>query len=208
MLLDYFVKYMWSKFAPTAVTAKADHARTHWGYCGRSRRTGIKSRRPAPNLSFNEPNSTVCCSRCHFSPWSWFEETLLNNRLKQSAMQDSDAQNSCLKNAIFTWSTDKNLFTLATRKNSQKARPYPYVVTKTKLSEKNAFLARKTFSESLLVSVKCTKEAWYSFTPESKSMKYVIVMCFHHHTCCLSYVNSLAILSFARCTPSPTYRAR
>ena len=30
-----------------------------------------------------------------------------------------------------------------------------------------------------------------------KSMKYVIVMCFHHNTCCLSYVRSRAILSFS-----------
>ena len=59
-ILKHSTTLLWSKFASTAITATADHARRHWGYCSCGRRTGIKSR-PATNLSFNEPNSTVRC---------------------------------------------------------------------------------------------------------------------------------------------------
>jgi len=165
----------------------------HWGYCGHGRQTGIKPRRPATNLSFNTPNSTECCSVYHFSPWSWFEEKLLNNLMKHCKTQ-------MLKTVASYGSLIKIICISHTEKFTEWLAVYTSMATKNKdVAEKHFLRTGMTFSESLMVSgvcQKCTKQAWYSLTPESKSIKSVIVMCFYHNTSCLQYVRPLAILSF------------
>ena len=138
------------------------HARAHWGYYGHGRRTGIKPRRPATNLSFSMLHSTMWCSRCHFSPWSWFEETLLNNWLKQSC-------NARLKTVAWmmlaSCGSRTKICSLWPHWKNHRMIDCTHLWQRTKMSEKNAFFAQEWRSVSRWWCLsKCTKQAWYFST--------------------------------------------
>ena len=99
-----------------------------------------------------------------------------------------------LNDVIFVWFTDKNLFALATMKNSDKNQLYSSMAMKKK--RHNAI-----FPEEWHLSFACglCGDCWCQNTPvsyclirESKSTKSVIGACFCHSSCCLIYVSSLA----------------
>jgi len=127
-----------------------------------------------------------------------YSDSLLKFWLKQSLMQHLALQNSCWMILSLFDSLIKNLFALATMKNSHNNQLYSSVATKKKqVGAKRYLHTRMTFSHSLMVLCRCqnlTKAVWYCLILDSKSMKSVIVACFCYNSCCLSYARSLASL--------------
>jgi len=99
-----------------------------------------------------------------------------------------------LNDIVFILFTDKNLFALATMKNSHNNQLYLSVATKKKhirakcclhLSHQNDV---QSFADDVL---KFDYIDFILLDPESKSMRSLIVACLHCNNCCLTYIRSL-----------------
>jgi len=118
MSLHYLVKYKFSKFAPTAVTQQQImHSCTKENVTMADklvlRKEDETQIRHSTHPVAHTVAHTVCCHVDHFSWWS---------RLEATPTEDLTGAVSyvtqLLNDVIFIWFTDKNLFALATMKNS------------------------------------------------------------------------------------------
>jgi len=103
------------------------------------------------------PSSTVCCRMDHFSQRSWPEATpteVLTEAINYATLSSSKQ----LLNVIFIWFTGKNLFILATMKNSHNSDLYSSVATKKKhIGAKRYLCTWTTFGHSVTVLVGVSK---------------------------------------------------
>jgi len=114
--------------------------------------------------------------------------------LKVSLKQLLSSLKQLLTDVIFIWFTDRNVFALATMKNSHNNQLYSSVATKNQrikhIGVKCCLQTRITLMMPVIVSI-FDYSGLILLDLESESMKCVSLACFRHNRCCLSYESRL-----------------
>jgi len=82
------------------------------------------------NSLFNTFTGSVCCRMDHSSSWSGLEETCRRSDWSNPLCRAHLLKKKSPNDVMFSWFTDKNIFTLATLKNSHTNQLYTPAATK------------------------------------------------------------------------------
>ena len=136
------MKYYFSKSVPTESTAAADQVKQ----CDRGRWAAAKQLWPDKDLSFSTSHSTICGRTDHFLygdlGLKCAKRRLLKNWLKQSAMQDLLALNSCWM-MLSSFGSVIIVIHISSTKKIHRITDCKHLLQQRIKTEQNAFFARE-----------------------------------------------------------------